>query len=177
MVIERVNQRVTGDGRASKSVIRLHRQAFKLPVVIQRVVPTSKFFINRPRIMNMLRLSCRVLLAASLLCQLGQAPAYADNTNLPDLGDESLAVISPAQERKLGEDLMRQARRSLDFMDDPEVTGYIQSLGEKLVVHSDDPQLDFRFFVINNPVINAFAIPGGFICVHTGLILATQNEA
>ncbi len=153
------------------------------PIVIQvprhhpAHCPASKFFCNHPRIMNMLRVSCRALLAVSLLCQLGQTPAYADNTNLPDLGDESLAVISPAQERKLGEDLMRQARRSLDFMDDPEVTGYVQSLGEKLVAHSDDPQLDFRFFVINNPIINAFAIPGGFICVHTGLILATQSEA
>lgn len=177
MVKERVNQFVTGNGRAGKSVIRLHRIAFKLPVAIQHVVLASKFYFNRPRIMTMLRRSIRALLAASLLCQLGQAPVYADTTNLPDLGDESLAVISPAQERKLGEDAMRQARRSLDFMDDPEVTSYIQSLGEKLVAHSDDPQLDFRFYVIKNPIINAFAIPGGFICVHTGLILATENEA
>lgn len=117
------------------------------------------------------------MLAASLLIQLGQTPAYADNTNLPDLGDASLAVISPAQERKLGEDLMRQSRRSLSFMDDPEITDYIQSLGQKLVSHSDDPHQEFRFFVINNPTINAFALPGGFIGVHTGLILATQNEA
>ena len=121
--------------------------------------------------------SSRALLAVTLLCQLGQAPAYADTANLPDLGDESLAVISPAQERKLGEDLMRQSRRSLAFMDDPEITEYIQSLGRKLVSHSDNPQQDFRFFVIDNPTINAFALPGGFIGVHTGLILATQSEA
>ena len=121
--------------------------------------------------------SCRALLAVTLLCQLGQAPAYADTANLPDLGDESLAVISPAQERKLGEDLMRQSRRSLAFMDDPEITEYIQSLGRKLVSHSENPQQDFRFFVIDNPTINAFALPGGFIGVHTGLILATQSEA
>ena len=121
--------------------------------------------------------SCRTLLAVTLLCQLGQAPAYADTANLPDLGDESLAVISPAQERKLGEDLMRQSRRSLAFMDDPEISEYIQSLGRKLVSHSDNPQQDFRFFVIDNPTINAFALPGGFIGVHTGLILATQSES
>lgn len=125
----------------------------------------------------MLRASCRAVLAASLLCQLGQTPAYADTANLPDLGDESIAVISPAQERKLGEDLMRQSRRSLAFMDDPEISDYIQSLGQKLVSHSGSQQKDFRFFVINNPTINAFAVPGGFIGVHTGLILATQSEA
>lgn len=125
----------------------------------------------------MWRKSCRALLAVTLLCQLGYAPTYADTANLPDLGDESLTVISPAQERKLGEDLMRQSRRTLAFMDDPEISEYIQSLGRKLVSHSDNPQLDFRFFVIDNPTINAFALPGGFIGVHTGLILATQSEA
>jgi beta-barrel assembly-enhancing protease len=117
------------------------------------------------------------LLSVTLLCQLGQVSAYADTANLPDLGDESLTVISPAQEHKLGEDLMRQSRRSLAFMDDPEISEYIQSLGRKLVSHSDNPQQDFRFFVIDNPTINAFALPGGFIGVHTGLILATENEA
>lgn len=126
---------------------------------------------------NMLRTIWRVLLAASLLYPTGHLPAYADNTNLPDLGDESIAVISPAQERKLGEDLMRQARRTLAFMNDPEISEYIQSLGQRLVSHSDNPKQDFRFFVINNPTINAFAVPGGFIGVHTGLILAAQSEA
>lgn len=126
---------------------------------------------------NMLRATCRVLLAASLVHPISHIPAYGGNTNLPDLGDESLAVISPAQERKLGEDLMRQARRSLAFMNDPEINEYIQSLGQRLVSQSDNPKQDFRFFVINNPTINAFAVPGGFIGVHTGLILATQNEA
>lgn len=126
---------------------------------------------------NMLRTLGRALLAASLLYPTGHLPAYAGNTNLPDLGDESIAVISPAQERKLGEDLMRQSRRTLAFMNDPEVNEYIQSLGRRLVSHSDNPQQDFRFFVINNSTINAFAVPGGFIAVHTGLILATRNEA
>lgn len=123
------------------------------------------------------RVTYRALLAASLVFPFHSAPVQAGNTNLPDLGDESMAVISPAQERKLGEDMMRQARRSLAFMDDPEINEYIQSLGQRLVSRSDNPKQDFRFFVINNPTINAFAVPGGFIGVHTGLILATQTEA
>ncbi|MBI3546749.1 MAG: M48 family metallopeptidase [Gammaproteobacteria bacterium] len=115
--------------------------------------------------------------AMGLLCLLGQNPVHAGNISLPDLGDESLAVISPAQERKLGEDLMRQSRRALAFVDDPELNSYIQSLGQKLVSHADTAQQDFRFFIIDNSAINAFAVPGGFIGVHTGLILAAQNEA
>jgi len=125
----------------------------------------------------MSHLFSRCVLLFTLLCHVGNTIAFAGNTTLPDLGDESIAVISPAQERKLGEDLMRQSRRALAFMDDPEITEYIQSLGQKLVSHSDSPAQDFRFFVINNPSINAFALPGGFIAVHTGLILATQSEA
>src|SRR3990172_2717162 len=101
----------------------------------------------------------------------------ANPINLPDLGDASIAVISPAQERRLGEDFMRRARQSLVFSDDPEVSEYIQTLGQRLVARSDNPGTSFRFFVVNDPTINAFAVPGGFIGVHTGLILAAETEA
>jgi predicted Zn-dependent protease len=103
--------------------------------------------------------------------------AHAEIIVLPDLGDESLAAISPAQERKLGEDFMRQARRSLRFVEDPEINDYIQRLGLRLVAHSDATQKDFRFFVVEDATINAFAIPGGFVGVHTGLILHTDSES
>ena len=143
----------------------------------ERTLFESKISHHGLTMKNMLRTTWRTLLTASLLCPTSHLPAYADNTSLPDLGDESIAVISPAQERKLGEDLMRQARRALAFMSDPEINEYIQSLGQRLVSHSDNPKQDFRFFVISNPAINAFAMPGGFIGVHTGLMLAAQNEA
>ncbi len=118
------------------------------------------------------RLLTSVLAATALLWQ---TETYA--LNLPDLGDESAAVISPAQERKLGEEFMRKARHTLNFLDDPELQDYIQTLGRKLAAHSDNPETDFRFYVIADPVINAFAVPGGFVGVNTGLILATQSEA
>lgn len=117
-------------------------------------------------------------LALSLLLAMAFAtPVRADNINLPDLGDASATVLSPAQERKLGEDFMRRARRSLAFLDDPEINDYIQSLGSKLVAAADGARGDYRFFVVNDPTINAFAVPGGFIGVHTGLILAVSSEA
>jgi beta-barrel assembly-enhancing protease len=105
-------------------------------------------------------------------------PALSANSiNLPDLGDASAAVISPAQERRLGEDFMRHARQSLAFSDDPEISDYLQTLGQRLVAHTDDPGMTFHFFVVNDPIINAFAVPGGYIGVDTGLILATENES
>lgn len=112
----------------------------------------------------------------SLLLALPAPLLSANPVNLPDLGDSSAAVISPMQERKLGEDVMRKARRNLDFLDDAEINTYIQTLGQRLVARSDAPSQEFRFFVVADPTINAFAIPGGFIGVHTGLLLATQSE-
>lgn len=102
---------------------------------------------------------------------------HANPINLPDLGDASSAIMSPTQERKLGEDFMRRARRSLAFSNDPEVATYIQNLGQKLVARSDEPGMRFTFFVVADPSVNAFAVPGGFIGVHTGLLLAAESEA
>jgi predicted Zn-dependent protease len=116
-------------------------------------------------------------LSLSILLVLPNPVPATDAINLPDLGDASSAVISPAQERRLGEDFMRHARQSLAFSDDPEISNYLQNLGQRLVSHSDDPGMRFQFFVVNDPTINAFAVPGGFIGVHTGLIRATENEA
>jgi predicted Zn-dependent protease len=125
----------------------------------------------------MLRITLKIV--AFSLCFSAATPAAVaqDAIRLPDLGDESAAVISPAQERKLGENFIRKARGFLAFVDDPELTAYVQSLGDKLVAVSDNPEIDFRFFVIRDPAINAFAVPGGFIAVHTGLLLASESEA
>jgi predicted Zn-dependent protease len=103
--------------------------------------------------------------------------ATADDIALPNMGDPSGAVISPEQERQLGETMMRQARQSLDFVTDPEVNEYINSLGYRLASYSNDPDQSFTFFVISDPMINAFAAPGGFIAVNSGLIMATESES
>jgi len=122
------------------------------------------------------KLLCRSLLAGALLTQ-GLAPVRADNINLPDLGDSSAAAISPSQERRLGEDFMRRARQSLAMSDDPELNGYVQALGQRLLGQTETSYREFRFFMVNDSSINAFAVPGGFVGMHRGLVLATQNEA
>jgi predicted Zn-dependent protease len=96
-------------------------------------------------------------------------------SNLPDLGDESGAVLTPQDERRMGEDFMRQARAQLDILDDPVLNDYLQRLGRRLTTGAGLAK-NFRFFLVNNSTINAFAIPGGFVGVHTGLLLAVRNE-
>lgn len=113
-----------------------------------------------------------------LFAMAGLLPAQSGpSQTLPELGDSSQAVISPAQERKLGEAAMRQVHASGAYLDDPEVVAYLNNLGHRLVMASSAARQDFEFFAIDDPAINAFALPGGFIGVHTGLILLTQTES
>jgi predicted Zn-dependent protease len=96
---------------------------------------------------------------------------------LPDLGDSSQTVMSPAQERKLGEAIMRQVRASGAYLDDAEVNDYLNELGNRLVAATRDARQDFLFFAVPDGQINAFALPGGFIGINTGLILLAQDES
>ena len=96
---------------------------------------------------------------------------------LPDLGDPSQAVLSLQQERQLGESIMRQVRASKEYDDDPELTDYINGLGYRLVANSPNSGQGFEFFLLDDPGINAFALPGGFIGVFTGLIVLSQSES
>ena len=72
---------------------------------------------------------------------------------------------------------MRQIRAQLPLIDDPEVDDYIQSLGYSLISGATEGSTDFLFFVIADPTINAFAIPGGYIGVNSGLITSTEAES
>jgi predicted Zn-dependent protease len=118
---------------------------------------------------------------AALLVVASATNALSQDLALPDMGDASQASLSGIDERRLGEAFMRRARQSLKIVDDPEITDYLQSLGQRLA--SNAGGLDggqggpFTFFVVEDPSINAFAAPGGFIGVHSGLMLATRSES
>lgn len=96
---------------------------------------------------------------------------------LPDLGDASATVLSPLQEQAIAEKIMREVAVSDDVLQDIEVIDYLQSLGAKLVANGPDKRQKFNFFVVKDNTINAFAMPGGVIGVHTGLMLAANNES
>ncbi len=103
-------------------------------------------------------------------------PAGADLA-LPEIGDPSGNLLSPAQERRLGQAFMRQIRASQPVIDDPLMNSYIQRLGQRLVTASDAVGRNFHFFLIRSSQINAFAGPGGYIGIYTGLITTTQSES
>jgi predicted Zn-dependent protease len=96
---------------------------------------------------------------------------------LPDLGDISSRAISEAQERTIGNRIMRDIRADPAFIDDPEVADYINGLGTRLMAGADTPRKDVTYFVLQEEVINAFALVGGHIGIHTGLFILSENES
>ena len=116
----------------------------------------------------------RPFLLTLLLCL---APhLHAEDLNLPDLGASAQGVVSTVEEERLGREFMRNVRRALPVMDDPLLQEYIQDLGGRIAPYAHPNGRRFHFFLIDQPVVNAFAGPGGYIGVYTGLVLTTESE-
>lgn len=112
-----------------------------------------------------------------LLACLATPVVQAQTQTLPALGETSAAVVSSVEETRLGRQFMRTARRQMEFSADPELVEYIRGLGTRLVSGVDLAPEEFTFSVVNDPRLNAFAVPGGFISVHSGLIATTASES
>ena len=113
------------------------------------------------------------LLIASLVFVSG---AGADDINLPDMGSPADAILSNSDESRLGRMIMRDIRRSGQVVEDPLVTEYINEIGSRIVAQTNDGDHNFTFFAVDDERINAFALPGGYIGLHTGLLEATRSE-
>jgi beta-barrel assembly-enhancing protease len=117
-----------------------------------------------------------LILIVLMLVPMAPGSLSAD-VNLPDMGDPSSALLSPGQEQQLGRTLLREVRRTLPLDQDPQINSYVQSLGQRLVSSAPDAHPDYTFLVVDDPSINAFAMPGGIVGVNTGLIAATRDES
>jgi predicted Zn-dependent protease len=124
-----------------------------------------------------------IALVAALMCAfpLALAQSTSASQNLPSLGDTEREELSPVMERKLGEQIMREIRRDPDYLDDAPLLEYLNNFGNGLLAIRPEARgeanFDFFFFAVRDPMLNAFALPGGFIAVHSALILATQTES
>ena len=96
---------------------------------------------------------------------------------LPDLGGGDFA-ISPQLERRIGEQIVREIRfREPSYIDDPEAEDYLKNLGTRLAQANPAIRGDLEFFVLRDYTVNAFALPGGFVGVHTGLLNTAETES
>ncbi len=108
------------------------------------------------------------LVAAALLT------ACATN---PVTGKRELSLMSEAQEIQLGQEMDVQVRREMGLYEDPGLQQYVQSVGLKLARVSERPNLPWHFAVVDEPAINAFALPGGYIYLTRGILPFLDDEA
>ncbi len=121
---------------------------------------------------------CAALCALSLILNsLAAVRLLAADNNLPDMGSAANAAVSLDDEYRIGLMMMRGLRDSGVIIEDPEVSEYIQAIGHRISSRADEGAHRFNYYVIRDPAINAFAMPGGFIAVHSGLVLATRSES
>ncbi|HTU65347.1 MAG TPA: M48 family metalloprotease [Steroidobacteraceae bacterium] len=117
-----------------------------------------------------------VLLSALILAP---PPVLAQASNdLPDIGNPASSSLTVDDEYRIGLQVVRQLRDEGQIIEDPEVTEYLNGLGSRIVAQATgDSAQRFTFFFVRDDQINAFALPGGFIGVNYGLVLATRNES
>jgi predicted Zn-dependent protease len=97
--------------------------------------------------------------------------------NLPDIGDSDRAALSPAEANFLGLQVIQEIGAAGDMLNDYDVLTYLNEVGSNLVSYSPLAGTEFNFYIIKDKEINAFALPGGYICVYNGLIFTTHSEA
>lgn len=120
------------------------------------------------------------LLTSLCLCvTLAASPLYAQQAviDLPQMGEPADNSMSPAQERQLGAQVMSELYRHDYILDDAELEEYVNAIGWRLAAHSATPPPPLTFFVVADDRINAFALPGGYIGINAGTLMAAGNES
>jgi predicted Zn-dependent protease len=102
--------------------------------------------------------------------------AQTEQLDLPDMGASANTILSRAEEAEYAKALVRQMRAYEVLNEDPLISAYFEDMGFRLASNSDRPDKSFTFVVLNQPVVNAFAAPGGVIALYSGLILAADDE-
>ncbi|MEP0202272.1 MAG: M48 family metalloprotease [Halioglobus sp.] len=126
------------------------------------------------------------LKARQILSQIGLSwllavvslPAIAgtEDLKLPKLGESSTSMFSAEYEHQIGRSWLRMFRSQAPTVDDPLLFSYLEDLIFRLVTHSQLEDRRIELVVVDNASINAFAVPGGIIGIHNGLLLYAQTE-
>ena len=162
-------------GPARFNLVQLCRGACTLTALLAEGLPLMTTFFQRA-----VSVACVAAMLAS-----GATPLVQAQVNLPALGDTASDDFNLGTERKLGDQIMREIRRDPDYIDDPLLLEYVQSLWQPLLAAARQrgeitAEVDQRFawepFLVRDRSVNAFALPGGYIGVHLGLIAMTATR-
>ncbi len=140
-------------------------------LVNHRVLPPYSLFER-----TFQRMSQPIMLALLIICGLGLSSTSSAEVELPDLGDSSSITISPAQEKVLGQRWLRAYRSQVPTSSDPLIINYLEQLFARLIPYSQLTEKRVDLVVVENNTLNAFAVPGNIIGVHTGLLNYAKSE-
>src|SRR5580704_4744778 len=115
--------------------------------------------------------------AAALFGGFTSYVAAQSNSDLPDIGSPAGTIANIDDEYQIGRMVMHELRDQNEILEDPEVSDYIQTLGLRLASQAPDSERQFHYYVVREGDINAEALPGAFIVVNYGTILASENES
>ncbi|MFT6052628.1 MAG: putative Zn-dependent protease, partial [Halioglobus sp.] len=102
--------------------------------------------------------------------------ATSKELKLPNLGESSTSLFSADFEHQLGRTWLRAFRSQVRTIDDPLLQDYLENLIYNLATHSQLEDRRIEVVIVDNATINAFAVPGGIIGIHNGLLLYAQTE-
>ncbi len=128
------------------------------------------------RFLPSVRRACAAVLIPAALAG-AVMPVLAQPVGLPELGDSSAQDLSPGLESRLGRAIMVESRRDPAYIDDLDLRAYLNRVGQKLVAHAAGGGTDIDVFPVRDSSVNAFAMPGGFIGINSGLVSATRTES
>ncbi|HEY9072714.1 MAG TPA: M48 family metalloprotease, partial [Desulfobaccales bacterium] len=80
------------------------------------------------------------------------------------------------KEKQIGEQFLLEIQQEIPLIEDPFITSYINRLGQKLVVQMGPQPFKYKFFIVKDPTMNAFAVPGGYIFLYSGMIMMAEHE-
>ena len=117
-----------------------------------------------------------LLLATALTLALAAPLAASQDSRLPDIGSSAGELLTPARQAQYGGMMLRELRNYGYLLEDPLVTDWLQTVGNRLGADSDNPQQAYTFFMMRDRQINAFATLGGYIGMNAGLVLTADRE-
>ncbi|HSW11303.1 MAG TPA: M48 family metalloprotease [Solimonas sp.] len=125
--------------------------------------------------MNKPLLAClSAALVLAVAASRAESPAALD---LPQIGEPADNSLSPSEEKALGAKVMSQLYGGNYLLEDPELSDYVSALGWKLAASARSRGQPLTFFMVRDARINAFALPGGYVGINAGLMLAASNES
>ena len=112
--------------------------------------------------------------AAGLAAACLAVPSCATN---PATGGKQLALVSESQEKQMGQQADQEVAATIGLYDDAELQAYVRGIGADLAARSERPSLPWTFRLVDDPAVNAFALPGGYVYVTRGLMSHLTSEA